>query len=768
MTLIYEPRRTSKGRRIVKRSRPRRRRNNSPSSSRKTKANKAPTKTNQEQLVGEDLLDFCNQLEATVPKLPKSTDGHKSQKTSSKRPCASNINVAQSGNRRRPTALAVDTRFMEVLRDNDLSSNIIQNVQSLLQMTAHRGVAPSVLSISELQQTQKGVSSIRVHSSSPSNADLKPLYIPTQSLQATGPENHETVNNDGMVFHLPKLLSAKASWKLFGDYVVSAMQSPIFQESPPCHNLTLLTNDVSFLSHTGTANHADGLNAFWERCKPFFLEHRLNSIEIVVLWTNAQIINTNDDEFSDNVTTEDDAEKRSDGERETEEEQVNAPPPRQTVVAECIASLNQQLREKEEAEFRANRSNIQFDVTQHIPSIEMSVFTVENSILGMMSMLRKWSRDEVPGPQRLPLNLPDTSDTSIHKALVLDGTYKTIPFALDSSLMVGLQNDLKLLAQSKLEVTKMVPIESIDASLLYGVPIRVRSGLQADMESHQAMVQMVQTLFHHLSQKEQALIITSSLPSATNTGGLFQSSHQHIFVLMAEEIPLLLRSTIPPSTGILMRLATSDHFIEEAGAFDVVSTIDANAKNPFFESMEQILGSIAYSDSNVGYNPVYTSAFQARHRPIEHQSEEDSSVPSETRNENIEVNLEDKWNDNSGVGSSEAALNAAQVVTATLGTRASLSSQKKQKRVSSKQCESELEELDTSGLQRRREMKSIPCTVDRNLFSRTGTGKPTVNDELEWTDDEGVTSLRLGELSSDSDDSDDIKESSVAVFEYSD
>lgn len=211
MTLVYDPRQPSKGKRITKRSR--RRRNYSPSSaSGKVRTTKAPLKGYQGELLGEDLLDFCNQLEESVPKVLKSKSinhRHKLQKISPKRSSTPNTKVSQSGNRRRQTALAVDTRFIEFLRDTDLSRDIIQNVQSLLQMAVYRGVAPSLLSVSQLQQTQKGVSGIQVHSSSsPSHADIEPLYVSTQ----------ETTNEHEIIFQLPKLLAAKASWKLFGDY----------------------------------------------------------------------------------------------------------------------------------------------------------------------------------------------------------------------------------------------------------------------------------------------------------------------------------------------------------------------------------------------------------------------------------------------------------------------------------------------------------------------------------------------------------------------
>lgn len=525
---------------------------------------------------------------------------------------------------------------------------------------------------------------------------------------------------------------------------------------------------MSFLSDTRAVAHKQGLDLFWDRCKPFFLSHELNSIEIVVLWTHAEVLDTID---IDDIDSE---EKRDENGHECRGDVKCLRTSRQTAIAELVSTFNQQLLEKGEQEFRANRSCIQFDATRHIPSIVISVSTVENSSLGMMSLLREWSRKEVPGPQRVTLNFPDTSDTSDRNEIALDASYKTIPFALDSNANLGLQNDLKLIAQSKLEVIKTVSIESIDASLLYGVPIRLRSGLQLDVESHRKMVQMVQSLFHHMSKKEHALIVTSSpnlsTGSTNSVVGLFhQPMQKHTFVLMAEEIPLLLRHTIIPSTGILMRLATSDHFVEEVGAFDAISSIGENKLNFYCETFEKALDdSIAYTNSNPWFNPLYISALEGRHVPSGNLSNYETSKPDES----IEIDSEDKWNDNSGVGSSEAAFNAAQTlfsgepVPVQSGAHQG-ASRNQTKRTSIEKLEFELAEDDASGLQQPRNTNPVPLSLGHCQFPRARTGETAEANEMEWTDEEGIESSGVG-VSPDSDKSDSDKEPSMGVFEYSD
>lgn len=219
---MHDPCQHSKGKRITKRSRPHRRRSNS-SSFGKAKAPKATKESNQSQFMSEDSLEFCDHREKSMPQSACEIRPLNAQNLSSKGSSPTFIKSDSRNEGKRQTALAVDTRFVETLRDTGLPQNIIQNIQTLLDKAELRGVAPSVMSISQPHLTQKSLSGIRVHSYSPcmtskKRAGLEPIYIPTETLEMANLEKQETTNSTGVVVQLPKLFSAKASWKLFGDY----------------------------------------------------------------------------------------------------------------------------------------------------------------------------------------------------------------------------------------------------------------------------------------------------------------------------------------------------------------------------------------------------------------------------------------------------------------------------------------------------------------------------------------------------------------------
>jgi hypothetical protein len=207
-----------------------------------------------------------------------------------------------------------------------------------------------------------------------------------------------------------------------------------------------------------------------------------------------------------------------------------------------------------------------------------------------------------------------------------------------------LKQDLELLAKSSIEVVKLVPISSIDASLLYGIPIRVRPGLQCNLKSHEEMLILVQSLFHQLSLKECALLLknpsqSTETPTKEKSKGLFHTTSQHL-VLMAEELPHAI-----PSTGVLFRVASAEHLLSEFCHTDL-HAFDNN-DNPFCQHIELVFDSLMVSteDSIVGYNPLlYTNhTLMNETAGMEEDTTGDSSYYSD-----IDDSI---WNDDSGVGS---------------------------------------------------------------------------------------------------------------------
>lgn len=537
----------------------------------------------------------------------------------------------------------------------------------------------------------------------------------------------------------------------------SILQADTTPNDAPLDSITILTNDVSFVSDTRAKAHNAGLDSFWNRVKTHFLDSKIQSIRIVVLLTDAvEVVEDEQD-----VSLED---TRSRG----------------LAIAECINAINQQIHKKVEAEFHANRSHLQFDASKHLPATNIALSTVDNSTVGLKTLLRTWSRERLQGSCRLTLDLPETMDSS-QCSLALDAVYKSIPFRLDSQPARALQQDLELLGQAKLQVEKLVSIASLDASLLYGVPIRVRPGLESDIQSHNEMMLLVQSLFHQLSHKEYALVLASEGPQSSHEEGLFHSNYQ-TFVLMAEEIPIPLQETTSPSTGLLFRVASADHLMEEIGPADFISlNRKKDSTNPFADYVEQALDCLAYSDATVGYNPLYADAIKARPRR-----------PSwETKTTWSESSMMDIWNDSSGVGASKAAVGTEQdlagekteVMEETkwsndtgAGSKAtSVTGQKKKstkmsnsKAATTEPYNSELDDDEYSPSQKKQ--RSIPIKTTRKKLAIKISSAPDLakseDDDVEWTDNEGLGFAPMGDSSSDSDDS-NTKSDSVGGFDYS-
>eukprot|EP00980_Cylindrotheca_fusiformis_P002243 scaffold517_cov119-Cylindrotheca_fusiformis.AAC.26 len=754
MPKVYDPR---PGGRTMIRSRRRRK----PTNARTLKAPTTSSHQNNKNapLIGDDLLEFCNSIENSSPKSDKSESRHGNSPPFSpameQSPATSNTTTASSTTRNQTeppirTALAIDTRFLNA--QEDTAFKMINDCKELLKCAMDRGIGPHVVSWTRETKSSCAKKTVRpraqvvqVHSvcSYEKKFDFDPLLIQPST---TNNSNSNSDNASPNVFQVPKLLAANASWKLFGEFVESILQTDPNGNRTSLETITLLTNDVSFLADTRSKAHKAGLDTFWNRVKPHFLASHVQAIRIVVLLTDAV-------EVVDPKATPD-AHSRG------------------LAIAECINSINQHIRKKAEAEFQANRSYLQFDSSKHLPAIHISASTVDNSTVGLKMLLRTWSRERVQRPFRLTFDFPEALDSS-QCSLALDAVYKSIPFRLDSKPAQALQKDLKLLSQATLQVEKLMSIASLDASLLYGVPIRVRPGLEGDIQSHNEMILLVQSLFHQLSQKECALVLSSQGPQTSTDEGLFHSNHHQTFVLMAEEIPKFLQGTTAPSTGLLFRVASSDHLLEEIGPGDFIPSNRADeSSNHFSEYVEQALECLAYSDNSVGYNPLYADVIKARPILFRH-----------TKVADHEESSTDVWNDNSGVGASIAATesgngtgmevhgvrNGTKWSNDEVGTesvrKASVSKAPFSPRTKTP-YESELDEDgDTGSMQVK--PNAIPRNTNRkNLARQIGSlsaAGEAGTDDVECTDDERSGLASLDNLSSDSDDS----HSSVRDFEYS-
>jgi hypothetical protein len=427
-------------------------------------------------------------------------------------------------------------------------------------------------------------------------------------------------------------------------------------------DITILTNDVSFFSDTKEASHKRGMNTFWDRVKPHFLNSKVRNLHIVVATTDSVVEQPGAEEKEETNKEEANADKEDEAIKDDEEkpsgskdsdtaknmESSQKHPPtekasemlvrkRAISIAESVNVIQQQLDTKAEDEFRANRSFIQFDSSKHLPSINMHISTIDNSYVGFQVLVRKWCRDKLSSQNhqhRLTFELPETMDFA-QCSVSLDAMYKTVPFRFDSALVQGLSADLELLEQSKLEVVQLIPIASIDASLLYGIAIGVRAGLEDDLSQYHEMGLLVRSLFKHLAVKDCALLLRSTnkgpdKDSSTKTGLFHSNDEEQSFLLMAEEIPSSLKERTSPHSGVLYRMASADHFLQEMSPVDAIASCSGKEEledNPYSEFMETSLDCLGCSP----VNPLYLAAKAAFYQPIRstrrrHQSNE--SAPS--------------------------------------------------------------------------------------------------------------------------------------------
>jgi hypothetical protein len=323
-----------------------------------------------------------------------------------------------------------------------------------------------------------------------------------------------------------------------------------------------------------------------------------------------------------------------------------------------IKTIEYYIQTKIEEDFKANRSRIQFDTkSETCARMDISLTTVDN-IVGFHSLCQKWSREMVAvienNDRRLPtlcFQLPETSDFDACEISFL-ASYKCMPFPLNSSPAKNLYADLELLSRAKMEVLQLVPIASIDASLIYGVAIGLKAALEDNEDDHQEKILLVQSLLKNLVAKDCALLIRSKGPD--DEGGLFHSSESQYFLFMPEFI--LSKDGPASNNGVLHRMAGIDHILDEANDMDALTLSHRQEEegipvdnNPFSEYIEASLDCLDCSPLNPWFQYLLDITDASDPKRVTWKEEKENSVSKCTSEEQI-INRKG-WTDDSGIGS---------------------------------------------------------------------------------------------------------------------
>ena len=214
-------------------------------------------------------------------------------------------------------------------------------------------------------------------------------------------------------------------------------------------------------------------------------------------------------------------------------------PPNRLHVIQCVNDIRCRIRELNEDQNAKHRVNLQLEF-------------MEGNHVSFQSLLQSWARESFSqtygggGGARgqLTFDLPETLNGTMC-SMALDLEYAVLPNGLDSRETLTLVNEIRQissLSTSSVEVVQTIPLSSVDSSLIYGVPMTARAG----MESHDytEMKMLSRQLWKYLSENDMALVLrvrTGSEESNLNdvidseVSACRKSGGEQLFLLVCEE-----------------------------------------------------------------------------------------------------------------------------------------------------------------------------------------------------------------------------------------
>lgn len=414
-------------------------------------------------------------------------------------------------------------------------------------------------------------------------------------------------------------------------------------------SISIVTTDIALFCDTSVESHVQALDSFVATVSPYHLE----SVQIIVAMT-ASI------GLLDGSSMTDSQHKGED------EAHSNALQKHEDATNHCIDAIQARLDELECA--------VGVGTEFGTPSFSISI--IECSPIGFRTFSRQWIREALLNctTGRLCFDLPETFEGT-QCSVSLEISYQTFPFSIDSTQATMLLNDLR--GMNKLDVLQLVPLSSIDAGLLFGIPMTVRAGLESDYEQFQETNALARSLFKLLQEREYALLLQA--PDVSTTEGMFSSCNSsavQLYILMAQEPPKSLGDS--PCSGLLFRFAHADNLLGEAkgscglGLLDrnealeaqytdyidaALTTLECSPFNPLRSSLA-VEGEMIEQVSNVD-SPATTSV------PIDHCQVSDLvGIQHQLGNDDDDMSIESQytsqnessvWNDASGVGASVSA-----------------------------------------------------------------------------------------------------------------
>lgn len=437
------------------------------------------------------------------------------------------------------------------------------------------------------------------------------------------------------------IASLYVSYSSLAKAVIDKVPSTTATNEDSAHNtkslkIVIFTKETSSFLDPDLVAHQRGADAFLGKIRGDFLNRKVHSIQIVVVTSDETlVVCTNDKNEQPKEENAENSSVRNRRERCSSKK-----------LFDIIKSINNRMQKQIEENFKANRSRIQFDTRfEDYGRMDVSLLTVDSRV-GFYSLYQKWSREMVAamvtnnGSNSAPkicFQLPETCDFDAVE-LFFFAFYKSIPFRLDSTHAENLCVDLGLLSRAHLQVLQLIPLSSVDSSLIYGVTISLKAALRDNEDEHQEQLFLVQSFLKNLVSKDCALLIRSKGP-AFKGGGLFHSSSSQYFLFVPEFGPV-------SRNGVLHRIADIDHILdmsrEDMNALTLSCHHEAkNIGSHFSEYIEASLDCLDCSPFNPYLQHYNKDSISDLERNDDHVQKFSLNEPTIDEN---------RWTDDSGVG----------------------------------------------------------------------------------------------------------------------
>ena len=199
--------------------------------------------------------------------------------------------------------------------------------------------------------------------------------------------------------------------------------------------------------------------------------------------------------------------------------------------------------------------------------LDISMVTVPDNGTGVKTLMRQLMRQSMaPGLRSAPIamDLPETVD-GMQCQLLLDASYNVLSTSLQNQpAWDQLSADLTALSHSApLTVRQLVPYAALDASLLFGVPLRLSSSAQnsPDWQDFQTMQILFGSVLQHLQERELVLLLQVPESSSAAGSGVWLGRPGQCLALMARETTQ--GTTTVPQTALLWGYATSCQWLRD-------------------------------------------------------------------------------------------------------------------------------------------------------------------------------------------------------------